>query len=100
MGIKVSDSGVDRPFIAASCDPSLSMGCGGGDERPKSCRSLPAGAEGVCGRLADGHHYPLDNRGSTEACIRPSRRDGWLVSSTREVHVAGGRRLSRVRRRP
>ena len=76
------------------------MGCGGADERSKSCRYLPAGAEGVCGWLADGHHYPIDNWGSTEACIRPLGRDGWLVSSTREVHVTGGRWPLRARRRP
>ena len=76
------------------------MGRGGGDQRSKSCRFAPAGAEGVCGSLADGHHYPIDNWGSTEACIRPLGRDGWLVSSTREVHVAGGRWPLRARRRP
>ena len=49
----------------------------------------PAGVEGVCGWLANGHCSPSDIRGSTDACTRPYWRDGRLVSSPRRTDVAG-----------
>lgn len=33
----------------------------------KTYGAPPVGSDGVCGRLADGYHYPQETRGSTEA---------------------------------
>ena len=99
MNIKIFDSNVDRSFIAASCDSSLSMNCDDDDERSKFCKYLFANVEKICERLIDDHHYSLNNRKSIEVCIRFSRRDEWLIFFTREMHVANDKKFSRVRRR-